>query len=62
MECLKHRVVDPSLLQLIGRFLKSGIMEEGKYVTTQVTKTTSGGLHYAGTTRDVGDTVIKPKI
>jgi len=26
MECLKHRIVDPSLLQLISRFLKSGIM------------------------------------
>jgi len=31
-------------------------------VTTQVPKTTIGGLHYAGTTRDVGGTVIKPGI
>jgi len=31
MECLRQRIVDPTLLQLIGRFLKSGIMEEGKY-------------------------------
>nr|AAU43691.1 reverse transcriptase/maturase [uncultured archaeon GZfos26D8]QNO53172.1 hypothetical protein NDOAJMFA_00022 [Methanosarcinales archaeon ANME-1 ERB6] len=31
MECLRQRIVDPTLLQLIGRFLKSGIIEEGKY-------------------------------
>ena len=34
MECLKQRIVDPSLLQLIGRFLKSDIIEEGKYFET----------------------------
>jgi group II intron reverse transcriptase/maturase len=43
MECLKHRVVDPSLLQLIGRFLKSGIMEEGKYFDTEM-GTPQGGI------------------
>ncbi len=32
------------------------------FVTTQVPKTTIGGLHYAGTTRDVGNTVTKPGI
>nr|QNO57249.1 hypothetical protein ALKFPMEL_00031 [Methanosarcinales archaeon ANME-1 ERB7] len=31
MECLRQRIVDQTLLQLIGRFLKSGITEEGKY-------------------------------
>jgi group II intron reverse transcriptase/maturase len=31
MELLRQRIVDSSLLQLISRFLKSGIMEEGKY-------------------------------
>ena len=31
MECLEQKIVDPTLLQLIGRFLKSGIMEGGKY-------------------------------
>nr|QNO46942.1 hypothetical protein CLAIAILK_00003 [Methanosarcinales archaeon ANME-2c ERB4] len=27
MECLRQRIVDSTLLQLIGRFLKSGIIE-----------------------------------
>jgi RNA-directed DNA polymerase len=34
MECLKERIVDSNLLQLISRFLKSGIMEEGVYCET----------------------------
>ena len=34
MECLRQRISDPSFLRLIGRFLKAGIMEEGKYVET----------------------------
>ncbi|MBU3966555.1 MAG: group II intron reverse transcriptase/maturase [Euryarchaeota archaeon] len=34
MEFLKQRIVDPNLLQLISRFLKSGIMEEGVYFET----------------------------
>lgn len=34
MECLRQRIADPTLLQLIGRFLKSGIMEEGVYFET----------------------------
>ncbi|NQE46233.1 hypothetical protein C5S31_09460 [ANME-1 cluster archaeon GoMg2] len=34
MECLRQRIVDSTLLRLIGRFLKSGIMEEGKYFET----------------------------
>ena len=34
MECLKQRIKDPSLLRLMVRFLKAGIMEEGKYVET----------------------------
>ncbi len=56
MECLKQRIVDPTLLQLIGRFLKSGIMEEGVYFETDQ-GTPQGGvlspvlatvyLHYA---------------
>ena len=32
MKCLKQRVVDPSLLRIITRFLKSGVMEESKYL------------------------------
>jgi group II intron reverse transcriptase/maturase len=56
MECLKQRIVDPTLLQLIGRFLKSGIMDEGIYFETDQ-GTPQGGvlspvlanvyLHYA---------------
>ena len=56
MECLKQRVVDSNLLQLISRFLKSGIMEEGVYCDTDQ-GTPQGGvlspvlanvyLHYA---------------
>ncbi len=34
MDFLKQRIVDPNLLQLISRFLKSGIMEEGVYFET----------------------------
>lgn len=34
MEFLRQRIVDTNLLQLISRFLKSGIMEEGNYFET----------------------------
>jgi len=34
MECLKQRVADKSLLRLIARFLKAGVLEEGKYLAT----------------------------
>lgn len=34
MECLRQRIKDRSLLNLIGRFLKSGGIEEGKYIET----------------------------
>lgn len=34
MKCLKQRIVDPKFLQLIGKFLKAGIMEEGKFIET----------------------------
>jgi RNA-directed DNA polymerase len=43
IECLKQRIVDPSLLRLISRFLKSGIMEEGKYFETDM-GTPQGGI------------------
>ena len=56
MECLRQRIVDSTLLQLIGRFLKSGIMEGGVYSETDQ-GTPQGGvlspvlanvyLHYA---------------
>ena len=35
MKCLKQRIKDPSLLRLIGRFLKAGVMEEGKLFQTE---------------------------
>ena len=34
MECLKQRINDPRFLRLIVRFLKAGIIEEGKYKET----------------------------
>ncbi|KAF5415588.1 MAG: hypothetical protein C5S48_05240 [Candidatus Methanogaster sp.] len=43
MECLEHRIVDRTLLSLIGRFLKSGIMEDGIYFDTEV-DTPQGGI------------------
>src|SRR5665648_439154 len=56
MEFLEQRIVDSSMLQLISRFLKSGIMEEGVYFETDM-GTPQGGvlspvlanvyLHYA---------------
>jgi len=42
MEFLRHRIKDPSLLRLIARFLKSGVMEEGKLIHTD-TGTPQGG-------------------
>jgi len=35
MECVKQRVKDPNMISLIGRFLKSGLIEEGKYMKTE---------------------------
>lgn len=32
MRCLQQRIADSTLLQLIGRFLRAGVMEEGKYM------------------------------
>ena len=34
MKSLEQRIADPSLLRLIGRFLKAGIMEDGIYQET----------------------------
>ncbi|MBI4668157.1 MAG: group II intron reverse transcriptase/maturase [Elusimicrobia bacterium] len=34
MECLRQRIADGSLLRLIARFLKAGVMEEGNYLET----------------------------
>lgn len=35
MKFLEHRIADPSLLRLIRRFLKAGILEEGVYEATE---------------------------
>jgi len=43
MEFLRQRIVDSNLLQLISRFLKSGIMEEGIYFETDQ-GTPQGGI------------------
>jgi group II intron reverse transcriptase/maturase len=43
MECLEKRIADTSLLQLIGRLLKSGIMEDGMYFDTEM-GTPQGGI------------------
>ncbi len=35
MRCLSERIADPNLKELIRRFLKAGIMEEGRYAKTK---------------------------
>lgn len=43
MEFLKHDIADENFLRLIVRFLKAGVMEEGKYIRSDV-GTPQGGL------------------
>lgn len=43
MRCLEQRIADTSLLRLIGRFLKAGVIEEGEYYQT-VKGTPQGGI------------------
>jgi group II intron reverse transcriptase/maturase len=43
MRFLKHRIADKSILRLIGRWLKAGVMEEGK-ITKASTGTPQGGV------------------
>lgn len=43
MECLRQKVADRNFLRLIGRFLRSGIIEEGKYYETEQ-GTPQGGI------------------
>jgi group II intron reverse transcriptase/maturase len=31
MKCLKVRITDPNMIRVVGRFLKAGVMEEGKF-------------------------------
>jgi len=43
LKCLGQRITDSNLLRLIVRFLKAGIVEEGKY-TLQYRGTPQGSL------------------
>jgi len=43
MECLQQRIKDTSLMRLVVRFLKAGIMEEGKFIETDK-GTPQGGI------------------
>jgi group II intron reverse transcriptase/maturase len=44
MKCLEVRIQDPNLLRLIGRFLRSGVMEEGKLLATEIGTPQGGNL------------------
>ncbi len=44
MKFLKHRIADPNILRIIGRFLKGGYMEEGKKYVTDF-GTPQGGVY-----------------
>lgn len=43
MKFLEHKIADQNLLRIIGRFLKGGYMEDGKYYKTDV-GTPQGGI------------------
>lgn len=44
MKCLGVRINDPSLMRLIARFLKSGVMEDGKLEATEMGTPQGGNL------------------
>jgi group II intron reverse transcriptase/maturase len=44
LECLKLRIADSSLLRLIARFLKAGVMEQGSYLETDIGTPQGGNL------------------
>jgi len=44
MKCLAVRINDPSLMRLIVRFLKSGVMEDGKLEATEIGTPQGGNL------------------
>lgn len=44
MKCLGVRISDPSLMKLVARFLKSGVVEEGKLEATEVGTPQGGNL------------------
>jgi group II intron reverse transcriptase/maturase len=43
MKFLKVRIADPNILQLVGRFLRTGVMEEGRYYQVE-RGTPQGGI------------------
>lgn len=43
MKFLKHRIADEKILRLIAKWLKAGVMEEGKVVRV-TTGTPQGGV------------------
>jgi group II intron reverse transcriptase/maturase len=43
MECVKVRIADPKLLRFVGKFLNTGVMEEGKFIETD-RGTPQGGI------------------
>jgi group II intron reverse transcriptase/maturase len=43
LKCVEQRIADPSLLRLIARFLKAGVMEQGTYMEAE-RGTPQGGL------------------
>jgi RNA-directed DNA polymerase len=43
MRCIEQRISDKNLLRLLKRFLKAGIVEEGKYISTEK-GTPQGGI------------------
>jgi len=43
IELLRKRIADPSIIRLIGRFLKAGVIEEGRYYQTDK-GTPQGGI------------------
>jgi group II intron reverse transcriptase/maturase len=44
VKCLEVRIADPSLIRLVVRFLKSGVMEEGKWRETELGAPQGGNL------------------
>jgi RNA-directed DNA polymerase len=44
IQCLEVRITDPSLLRLVVRFLKSGVMEEGEWMETELGAPQGGNL------------------
>ncbi|MFH1258284.1 MAG: group II intron reverse transcriptase/maturase [Elusimicrobiota bacterium] len=44
MRCLRQRITDTKFLRLMGRFLKAGVMEEGKLIDTEKGTPQGGNL------------------